>query len=233
MKKYLILFLLLGVPPIFYIFYVTFAQNKYKKQPYYGARLDTFTAYNRKGKPYIDTVYHKIADFSFTDQNSRTYNSTDSLNGRIYVAHFFYATPNGLSKSLIYQFTRVQSAFSDNPKVRLVSFTVNPERDTPEKMNLFAQKNGINYPKWVVLSGNRTEIETLAQKSFLQLNSGSQNDGFFNSSRAIVIDDEGHIRGIYDGTSARPTDEMMGAIRGLLIEYTNRKPLLKALNAKN
>jgi protein SCO1/2 len=228
-KKFLILFVLIGIPPIFYVLYVSFAQNHYKKQPYYGARLDTFTALNRKGKPYVDTIYHQIADFVLTDQTGKKLSSTDSLRGRIYVAHFFYATPNGLSKSLIYQFGRVQTAFDDNPQVRLVSFTVNPTQDTLEALAAFAKKNGIVYPKWYLLTGQRSDIEKLATDSYLLTNTQSQGDGFFNNSQAVLIDDEGHIRGVYDGTSARPTDEMMGAIRALLIEYTNREPLLKPI----
>lgn len=220
MKKALILFLILGLPPLIYIFYVTFAQNHYIKLPIYGERKVITKIEDEK--EIIDTIYHTI-EFELKNQKGKIIHS-ESLKNKFYVANFIYTSENVMSKNMTQQMFRVQDSFKDNDLVRLVSFTVNPEIDDVETLKKYGEANEINPERWHLLTGDRKEIETLAEKQFLLEDENLQKDDFFSTNKVVLIDYEGRIRGTFECTDNKDVDDMMGALRLLRIEFYNENP---------
>lgn len=170
---------------------------------------------NEKG----DTIYHNVGNFAFKNQEGETVTSA-SLKGKIYVADFFFTSCPSICPKMTTQMKRFAAAFKDNENVKIISFTVDPRRDTVEKLKRFADKYGINSSQWNLLTGDRDEIYELGVYGYLL---SAQEDalapgGFLHASNMILVDKEKRIRGIYEGTSTKDVDRMIEDAKVLLEE---------------
>ena len=96
----------------------------------------------------------------------------------------------------------IQNAFPNNEKFGVASFTINPEYDTVEVLNHYAEQYGITNPNWHLLTGDKDKIYELANVGF---NLYTEEDsevagGFEHSGNFALIDKNGFIRSrIQDG----------------------------------
>src|ERR1051325_7070936 len=120
LKKAAILFAILVLPSIAYLFLRT-GKNQYKKLPIYGPKEVAVVAGN--GYNPGDTIYHHIADFTFTTQEGKPFGLKD-LEGKIFVANFFFTTCQSICPKMTDQLYRVQEKFPAQRDLRLLSFSV-------------------------------------------------------------------------------------------------------------
>jgi protein SCO1 len=119
------------------------------------------------------------------------------------------------------QLVRVQETFKDEPQVKLVSITVNPEYDTPEVLSEYGERYGADADKWYFLTGNREEIYQLAKQGFfLPVMQVEGQQEFIHSEKFMLVDKNRYVRGIYDGTDAADVDRLILEIKVLLDEYS-------------
>jgi len=146
--------------------------------------------------------YHTIADFSFTNQNGKTITQKD-YEGKIYVADFFFTTCGSICPKMTTNLSDVQKAFANNPKVKLLSFTVFPETDNVPVLKAYAKKNQVNDAKWNLVTGDKKEIYTLARKSYLAVKLGKPNELYdmVHTENFVLVDTKKRVRGFYDGTN--------------------------------
>ena len=146
--------------------------------------------------------YHTIADFSFTNQNGKTITQKD-YEGKIYVADFFFTTCGSICPKMTTNLSDVQKAFANNPKVKLLSFTVFPETDSVPVLKAYAKKNQVNDAKWNLVTGDKKEIYTLARKSYLAVKLGKPSELYdmVHTENFILVDTKKRVRGFYDGTN--------------------------------
>ncbi|WP_114783374.1 SCO family protein [Botryobacter ruber] len=215
--KALILVLLLLVPLLVFIFIGTFGEHHFALKTYFPQSDDAGNVMlDAKG----DTVWHQVPPFSLTSQQGKTISQTD-LAGDIYVANFFFASCPGICPKMTSQLTRVQEKFREEPNVKLVSFTVDPERDSVSVLQEYASMYNADPAKWYFLTGDRDEIYTLAQKGFylpVQQVAGQQD--FIHSEKFMLVDREHHVRGIYNGLDPEDVDRLIVEINVLLDEYS-------------
>lgn len=215
-KKVLILGLLLLVPIFLFLFLKGFGTNHYSLPTYYPA-IDQSTEL-----PIIkngDTVFQKIPDFKFVSQEGKTVTQEDLNN--IYVANFFFASCQDVCKKMSAQMVRVNEAFRNNPQVKLVSYTVDPERDSVAVLKQYAEMYQADPAKWLFLTGSKKELYTLAQTGYkvsAMQAPGSVPD-FIHSEKLILVDKEKHVRGIYDGTNSQDVDRLITELTVLLHSY--------------
>lgn len=181
-----------------------------KKLPIYGNR-----EVDEKG----DTIYHTVGNFALKNQEGETITSK-MLDGKIYVADFFFTSCPNVCPKMTTQMKRFAAAFKDNDNVRIISFTVDPKRDTVAKLKKFADKFGIHTPQWNLLTGDRSEIYELGVYGYLL---SAQEDalapgGFLHSSQMVLIDKQKRIRGSYEGTKTKDVDRMIEDAKLLLEE---------------
>ena len=120
---------------------------------------------------------------------------------------------------MTYQMGKLDSALP--PEVALVSFTVDPSRDTPEVLTTYAESRGAISDRWYFLTGERDELYTLAREGFhlaIDDTLGSEVEPITHSSRFALIDGSGNIRAYYDGTSLEAIDQVVADVRDLLSE---------------
>lgn len=160
-----------------------------------------------------DTI-HRIAPFRFRDQQGNTITEKD-YEGKIYAANFFFTTCFGICPKMMNNLQLVADTFAANQDVLLLSFSVMPEVDTIEKLNEYARLNNIDATRWHLLTGNRAAIYSLARQSFFaEAEPGLSKDSteFLHTEHILLVDNQGHIRGVYNGTleldAKRLTDDM-------------------------
>ena len=162
---------------------------------------------------------HRIADFKLLNQNGDTV-SLKNLEGKIYVADFFFTTCPTICPKMSDQMHRVYEKYLKNPHVVIVSHTVMPEVDSVPVLKAYADKYHANADKWMFLTGPKDEIYHLARKSYFAViteGDGGVSD-FIHTENFILVDKQKRIRGFYDGTSKEDVDRLIKEIGYLLKE---------------
>ncbi|MFV8358754.1 SCO family protein [Flavobacterium sp. LS1P3] len=146
--------------------------------------------------------YHTIADFSFVNQNGKTITQKD-YEGKIYVADFFFTTCGSICPKMTTNLSDIQKAFANNPKVKLLSFTVFPETDSVPVLKAYAKKHNVDDAKWNLVTGDKKEIYTMARKSYLAVKLGKPSELYdmVHTENFVLVDAKKRVRGFYDGTN--------------------------------
>lgn len=167
-----------------------------------------------------DTVYHKIADFAFVDQDSSVVNQ-DTFKDKIYVADFFFTSCPTICPTMKTQMLRIYEEYQDDPAVALLSHSIDPEHDTVALLKEFAADLGVESNKWHFVTGEKADIFKHAQTSYMvtAAEDAAELGGFIHSGAFILVDKDRRIRGIYDGTNAEQVDRLMKDIEILKSEY--------------
>lgn len=161
---------------------------------------------------------HRIGDFDLVDQWG---NKADSslLQGKIYVADFFFTTCPTICIDMGANFQRIQETYKDEERFHLVSHTVMPEIDTVEVMHAYGECMGAIKGKWHLLTGEKRELYRMARREyFAVMEQGTSFDehDFIHTENVILVDEKKRIRGFYDGTSDLDIDRLIGDIQILL-----------------
>ena len=157
--------------------------------------------------------YHKISNFSLTNQNGKTV-THENYNNKIYVADFFFTTCPSICPIMTENMFYIQEKTIDKD-IMLVSYSVTPEIDSVLQLKKYAIEKGVNDNKWNLLTGNKKEIYELARKSYLV----AKNDGdgskydMIHTENFVLVDKEKRIRGFYDGTNKEEMDKLLNDIQ--------------------
>lgn len=160
---------------------------------------------------------HKIADFSFTNQNGITITQED-YKDVIYVADFFFTTCPTICPIMKDNMVWLQDQIKEMPDVKLLSFSVTPDIDTSEVLHQYAKEKGVIDEKWNMLTGDKKDIYYLARQSFLAVKTGSPEEMYdmVHTENFILVDKKGRIRGFYDGTLLNEEKEDTKNVKQLL-----------------
>jgi protein SCO1/2 len=159
-------------------------------------------------------VLGEIGEFALTDQSGAPF-SQASLAGKIYVADFFFTSCSGICPVMTKAMAEVQSEFDDEPRISFVSISVDPATDTPEVLTRYAERYGALPGRWHFLTGDAEAVQRLARERFLL---GNGDEIVNHSSRFVLVDEKGWIRGFYFGTETDSVAVLRQDIRRLLTE---------------
>ena len=165
-----------------------------------------------------DTVYHTIAQFSFVNQVGDTISKAD-VAGKVYVADFFFTTCPTICPVMKKEMLRVHEKFKGNPDFKILSHSIDPTHDTQEVLKDYAEKLGItDASSWNFLTGDQEKIFEMGQTSYLTTAMADQMEpgGFLHSGAFLLIDQQGRIRGVYDGTKSDQVDRLINDIPKIL-----------------
>jgi protein SCO1/2 len=157
-----------------------------------------------------------VPDFALVDQNGNAV-SADDLKGQIWVADFFFTHCPSKCPMVTMRMRDVQKALPDDAPVKLVSITVDPERDTPTVLADYAKQFGADESRWLFLTGDKQAIIKLCKEGFLLPATNDPND---HSLRLSLVDRDGTIRGWYDGTDESSVAALKREIKKLLGEVS-------------
>ena len=172
--------------------------------------------------PSLGSEDHTVPKFALTDQLGREYSHRD-LDGRIRIVDAFFTSCPTICPVISSQLARVHDklwATGLHEEVRILSHTVDPANDTPERMLRYGARLGADADVWKFLTGPEEELYPLLQEGYLltALPSDTAAGGFFHSDQVLLIDAEGHIRGTYDGTRTSEVDQMLDDLMVLMAQ---------------
>ena len=158
-----------------------------------------------------------VRDWTYTDQMGREFSNQD-LRGKVHVVDFFFTSCPTICPKVKGQMLRLEEEFADNPDFALLSFTVDPKRDTPERMKDYATKLGItDMDRWRFIHGDKFEIYDLDEE-YLSIAEENVNapGGFDHSGYIVLVDRDGFVRSYASGLVPEEVDYLMEDIRLLL-----------------
>ena len=172
------------------------------------------TACSRRA-PALD-VFGQIPQFELVAQNGQPFHS-QVLAGKIWVADFIYTTCPGPCPRMTSQMREVQDAVSTIPDVRIVSFSIDPANDTPPVLAAYAKVHGASPSIWYFLTGPVPTLQMLDRDAFKL---GNIDGTLEHSTRFVVVDRQGRIRGYYDTSEASAVQKVISDVRALAAERT-------------
>jgi cytochrome oxidase Cu insertion factor (SCO1/SenC/PrrC family)/uncharacterized membrane protein YozB (DUF420 family) len=152
-----------------------------------------------------------VGDFTLTDQDGRQVHAAD-LAGKVWVASFIFTRCGGPCPHVTATMAELQKAFADRPDVRLVTFTVDPEYDTPEVLKKYPGRLGFEADpaRWLFLTGPPAEIDRLLGDRFhigAEKNAGAEpGQAVTHDTHLEVVDRRGVVRAIYPGFAPAEDD---------------------------
>lgn len=202
--------------PVALVFLFTSADHFFKVLPIYGPKVPFDTVVN--GETVSDTMYHTIPYWAFTDQDGQTFTQKD-VEGKILVVDFFFTSCPTICPKMSQQLRRVQMQTDDVPGVMILSYSIDPENDTPEKLKQYAEKMQAG-ERWKFLTGDKEDIYEIAATGYFLHAEEDENaeGGFMHSPMFMVIDKQKRIRGLYDGTDTDDVNRLVEEIKMLLKE---------------
>lgn len=195
--------------------YLTFANGQQVRE------LPYFEPIEKGLKTNADSLgRHLVFDFSLTDQTGKTVTRADFKNS-ITVVDFFFTRCQGICPVMNTQMKRVYDKYRGNKEVKFISHTVNPENDSVEVLAAYAKKYDADAGQWYFVTGDKKELYKLARKSYLisDTNGDGGKEDFVHSQNFALIDKEGHIRGVYDGTDTVEVNRLLVELNVLLGSY--------------
>ncbi len=162
--------------------------------------------------------YGSVPEFQLINQDGKNFGSAD-LRGKIWIADFVYSTCPGPCPMISSRMSELQKPL-DTTDVHLVSFTVDPAKDTPEVLRSYADRLQAEPGRWDFLTGPQSTIYNLSRNGFkLAVSDGSDAQGIpVHSTRMILVDRHGEIRGYYDAAEADAVTKIVADATHLLRE---------------
>lgn len=149
--------------------------------------------------------YGQIPDFRLVQADGSPFTSA-SLDGKVWVASFIYTTCKASCPMLTAQVKRLSKSLPSGEDFALVSFSVDPEKDTPKVLEKYAQASGADDPRWHFLTGTTAQLKSLISDGFKLVAEPDDkaldarlNPAIVHSTKLILVDRKGFIRGYYDG----------------------------------
>jgi protein SCO1/2 len=173
------------------------------------------------GNPIItknDTIYPKINDFSFINQDSIVI-TNKTFQNKIYVADFIFLSCPTICPKMNFELKKVYEVYKNNPKVNFLSHTIDPERDSVSRLKEFKLSLNLN-ENWHFVTGNKDSIFNIATKSYFTTAYPDEKEpgGLVHGGGFLLVDKNKHIRGVYDGTDPNETVRLINDIKILLEE---------------
>lgn len=165
-------------------------------------------------------VMFSLPAFSLTERFGQTV-TLDTLKGSVWIADFVFTTCPGPCPMMTRQMANLQSDLADAPGVRLLTITVDPKTDTPQRLQEYAKQFRAVPDKWLFLTGDREAIFDLSTRGFrlaaiVDGEAAAESDHpILHSTRFVLVDRQGQIRGYYDGTSGAEVKKLEADARRL------------------
>ena len=161
-------------------------------------------------------TFYPVPDFSLTDQADKTV-TLHELKGTVWVADFIFTNCGGTCPVMTEKMRKLQEALPSD--IHMVSFTVDPARDTSKALAAYAAEHGATRERWLFLTGDKQALYDICIKGFklpVEEDEGTPLEPITHSTRFVLVDKEGQIRGYYSGTEEEDLKRLATDAKGLL-----------------
>lgn len=167
--------------------------------------------------------YGEAPSFSLSDQDGQLFDS-GALKGKVWIASFVYSTCKSSCPMLAAQMKHLYKDMPADSAFELISVTVDPDVDTPTRLQAYAKELGVADKRWLFLTGKKSYIKSLINDGFrlvAEPSARSDDNEIMHSTKLVLVDPQGHIRGYFDGTLAESGPLLKGAAEQLLHDAKN------------
>jgi protein SCO1/2 len=147
-----------------------------------------------------------VPEFSLAEQSGKKV-TLAALRGKVWIADFIYTSCTDTCPLQTAEMAKLQERWGKQRDFRLVSFSVDPERDTPQALGRYAEHFKADVERWLFLTGDREQLSRLVQEGFHlsatpALKSAAGDNVILHSPRFVLIDKNAQIRAYYDSRDA-------------------------------
>jgi protein SCO1/2 len=164
-------------------------------------------------------VLSTVRPFSFQRQDGQMI-SEKNVSGKVYIAEYFFTTCKGICPKMNKNMKAVYEELKKEPDFMILSHTVDPETDSVARLKHYADSLGASIQNWWFLTGTKESLYKTARESYLldnQENSSKNiSDQFIHTQFFALVDDNGQVRGIYDGLKQDEIQQLIVDTRLLL-----------------
>lgn len=231
----MVLAAILILPGFLYYLLEREGKNSYKPLPIFGEKTLTGTFTSRMGEQIPDTAFHLVPEASFLNSEGQ-WISVPAPDTSISIVNFFYTRCESFCQHMNDEMNRVAVRFSNNPKVRFFTFSVDTAYDSPEILANYVADAGYEpeTKKWSFLSGHSSsqaheegsmDVLEYARQSWLvdAVQDTTREAAFIHSSSLILMDSQRRIRGYYDVNHPKEVDRLIDEVKLLLVEEVRQK----------
>jgi protein SCO1/2 len=172
----------------------------------------------RRG-PAPPPVIAQLPSYELVDQRGQPFGSAE-LTGDVYVANFIFTRCSSICPLLTRAMALLQERLDERgiAEIKLVSFTVDPEYDTPPRLQAYAETHGADPQRWTFVTGDPERITQLIEKGFTLGVGAPEMHGeslieIAHSGKFVLVDGSGGIRGYYDSDVPGHDEALRSAIR--------------------
>ena len=171
-----------------------------------------------------DTVYATIPAFRAHDQNGQLV-TDKGLTGQVYITDFFFATCPGICPKMNGELLKVYQQYGHTPGLQFVSFTIDPEHDSLAVLRDYAQRLGVpTTGSWRFVRTSKDSVFTLAHAFYTAaMPDKAAPGGFAHNGTFALVDDQGHVRGLYDSLNPKEVARLQAELPVLLAEVQQRQ----------
>ncbi|HEX9272795.1 MAG TPA: SCO family protein [Candidatus Binatia bacterium] len=164
--------------------------------------------------------YGSVPQFSLVERSGKTTTLAD-LRGSIWIADFIYTTCQDTCPMQTAELAQLQEEWKDRAALKLVSFSVDPEKDTTTVLSRYAERYKADAQRWLFLTGAKEEISRLVQEGFRLSAVALPGDGnvgsvIMHSPRFVLIDKQAQIRGYYDSRDPQAIQRLKNDVATLI-----------------
>jgi protein SCO1/2 len=180
------------------------------RREWLAAGLFASSCAHRKSLP----VFATVPPFHLTASSGADFDSA-ALGGSPWLASFFFASCNGPCPRMNTAIHALQEQTYPYKGLKIVSFTVDPEHDTPEVLAAYAKRYKADPARWYFLTGKRETIAMLAKDGFQV---GGLDTAQSHSTRVMLVDGKGRVRGHFPTAEKEDMDALLAAVAALYQE---------------
>jgi cytochrome oxidase Cu insertion factor (SCO1/SenC/PrrC family) len=167
----------------------------------------------QRDKPNLESFF-LVPPFSLTNQDGKPFTNA-SVTGKVWVANYVFTRCAGPCPTMTAEMASLAHDINQ-PDVRFVSFSVDPEYDTPAVLKDYASRFGADHSRWSFVTGEKSQIFRLAERGMkITAAPAGENNVIIHSEKFVLVDREGWIRGYYDLKDAAAMKKLRDDIRAL------------------
>lgn len=168
----------------------------------------------------------KVSDFRLNDQTAKP-TSLATLTGKVWIASFIFTRCQGPCPLMSQKAAYLQKQLAGEKRLRILSITMDPEYDSPAVLAAYGEKFNANPERWLLLTGEKADIISLAITAFKLPASENPN---LHSTRFVLVDQQAQIRGYYDSQDPQAIEKLIRDAKTLAAEVGN--PAVAAVATK-
>jgi protein SCO1/2 len=165
-------------------------------------------------------ILNNVMPFSFTRQDGKQVTNAD-VKGKAYIVEYFFTTCKGICPKMNKNMVKIYGELKGQKDFLILSHTVDPETDSLPVLKRYADSLGADPSNWWFLTGKKADLYRTARESYIlddpKNSSKNIKDQFLHTQFFCLVDQNGRVRGIYDGLKKDEVEQVIIDARQLLI----------------